>query len=196
MAKKIPARQARRVTTPTVPPPPTTIKQTWSEERFVSEYIRNGGNATDAYYYANPGSSSTRESARVIGSRMLARVNETGDLERERERLRATVRFAREDALKILVAMATTTPDELSEVLRSPRDREAYVGLGHKKHAIHVQKTPEGYNASTASLSERRAAINDLWEKLGLGSEGGGRDRLAFFDGILGLVGNAGKKGT
>jgi hypothetical protein len=159
----------------------------YREERFVEEYVRNGGNAAAAYRAAHPGV--TVKTSQVEGSKTLAKPVVQDAIEAEREQLRAVARFSREDAIRILVAIATTTPDQVVDAMRSPNQEESYVGLGVKKHAMQVQKTPEGYMASCATIAERRAALNDLWEKLGLGKESGGRDRLAFFDAILGLAG-------
>lgn len=162
-------------------------KLTWKEERFAEEYVRNNGNGTRAYLVAHPGV--TIATAGVEAYKYLKKPQIIDAIEAERDRMRTALRFTREDALRILHSIATTTPDQVVSALRIPYDSESYVGLADKRYAIQVQKSPEGYSASTPTMGERRAALNDLWEKLGLGKEAGGRDRTAFVDSILALAG-------
>jgi len=49
------------------------IKRTLRQHKFVNAYIKNGGNATEAYLAVNP--KAKYDSARVLGYRMLAKVN-------------------------------------------------------------------------------------------------------------------------
>jgi len=50
-----------------------SIKRTLKEKKFIEAYIENCGNATEAYLVISP--KVTRESARELGKRMIARVD-------------------------------------------------------------------------------------------------------------------------
>jgi len=50
-----------------------SAKRTIRERKFVKTYIENGGNATEAYLSVNP--KVKRDSARVLGARLLAKVS-------------------------------------------------------------------------------------------------------------------------
>lgn len=160
-------------------------KLTYTQERFIDAYIDNGGNATRAYLAARPGV--TIRTAAVEGSKYLMNPEILAAIEEERARLKNIVNFSRERAIQILAAMALTTPDRVTTAMRTPYKKSAYAGLGDARYALHVQKTPEGYNASTPSHSERRAAINDLWEKLGLDKDASETDRVSFLERLAGL---------
>lgn len=172
-----------------------SLKLTYKEERFVDAYIRNGGNATEAYYTANPGCAANPDSARVIACRWLTRVNESGALQRERDRITNVLKFTREDALRIYVAMATATLDDFAEVLKKPDTLESYNGLGDKRYALQSAKKSHK-NGNEVKLYDRKAAVDALWERLGFGKETGGRDRLATLTDLLGLARSAGGKGS
>lgn len=158
---------------------PEETPLSYKEERFVEFYLQNGHNATRAYLEAYRTGYGT---ANVEGPRLLVRPRIAAAIEAERERLRNIGKFSREQAIQILLAIATTTPDRVTSALRAPSQENSYVGLGDARYAIHVQKTPEGYVASTPSLGERRAAINDLWEKLGLDKNASESDRVSFLE--------------
>lgn len=137
----------------------------WRQEQFVEYYVKNGGNATQAALSAGY----PRSSAYQRGYELVKKSDILKAIEDERDRLKIGAKFDRSDAIKILVSLATTTPDQVMVALNKPYSRTRYKGLGDKKLAICVERTPDGYIASTPSASERRAATNDLWEKLGLG---------------------------
>lgn len=172
---------------------PEKKELTWREERFIDYYLKNGGNASAAYREANPGV--TVMTSQTEGSKLLRKPWIFDAIEAERTRLKNLAKFDREDALRLLVALATTTPDEVSTILRSPNQQDSYRGLGDKRFAVHVQKTPEGYFAATPSISERRAAINDLWEKLGLDKDAGESDRESFLERFAQLGSRLGRSG-
>jgi len=48
-------------------------KQILRERKFFEAYISNGGNATEAYLSLNP--NCTRDSAKVLGCKLLTKVN-------------------------------------------------------------------------------------------------------------------------
>lgn len=166
---------------------------TYREERFIDYYLKNGGNASAAYREANPGV--TVLTSHTEGSKLLRKPCIQVALEAERERLRSFARVTREDVIRMLVTIATTTPDEVARALRSPSQQDSYVGLGDKRYALTVQKTPDGYFASTPTVSERRAALNDLWEKLGLGKDAGEGDRQSFLERFAQLGARLGRSG-
>lgn len=159
---------------------------TWAEEQFVETYIDNGGNATRAYNAGWPRAG--YETCRTEGCKTLAKPHIKAAIEDRREEIREATNFTREKALRILVAIATTTTDQVADAMKSPSNAKSYTGLKDKKFALSTQKTPDGWNASTPNASERRAALNDLWEKLGLGKAGSGDNWLDGIDGLLELA--------
>jgi predicted transcriptional regulator len=50
-----------------------SAKRSLRERKFIKAYVENGGNATEAYLAVNP--KVKRDSARVLGARLLAKVN-------------------------------------------------------------------------------------------------------------------------
>lgn len=188
MAKKKTVQVAAQKDKPSIDAP-----LTWREERFVDYYIRNGGNASAAYREAHPGVSTL--TSQTEGPKLLGKPRVSDAISLERDRLKNIGRVAREEMIRVLVAMALTTPDEVSPALRTPSQQDAYTGLGDKRYALHVQKTPEGYFASTPTNSERRAAINDLWEKLGLDKDTGEDDRISFLERFASMGKRLGRAG-
>lgn len=162
-------------------------KLSYREERFIEHFIDNGGNATQAYMQAYGVSAST---ANTNGPRLLVRAGISEAIEAERARLRQLLNFDREKALRIYLGMAIATVDDFAAVLKNPESRAAYRGLGEKRYALKSAKK-SFKNGNEVQLVDRKAALDALWEKLGLGKEAGGRDRTAFLDAILALAGTA-----
>lgn len=157
-------------------------KLTWAQSRFIYAYIQNGGNgaaaARDAGYSALV--------AKQIASENLTKPYLLEAITQEKERLAKKAAFSRDEAILMLVEMARVSMDDLIDVLKDPDNQENYAALGEKRFAIKkVSSSPK--NGNSVELYDRQSIINDLWEKLGLGSSGGkgnwfdGLDRLAEF---------------
>lgn len=164
---------------------PKTKKLTWREERFIWAYIDNGGNGAMAAREAGY----SPISARQIAADNMAKPYIRDAIDSERERLKNLVNFTREKAVKILVGQATARAADFTEVLRDPRDKKNYKGLFEKEFAIEAveHSSKNGNKVKLISNSERRAIIDDLWEKLGLDKEAGEDDRLSFLERFAGL---------
>jgi hypothetical protein len=161
--------------------PKTKVKKrrlTWAQERFVEEFIDNKGNATQAYLKAHPGC--TYGTAMMAGNDYLRRPHILEAIDAQREADRKLLNFDRHQALKLLIAMATSSLDDFTEVYKGVDKRANYRGLGLKRMALESAKMTERYDQNGGcvitneikiiSPSERRAVLNDLWEKLGFGA--------------------------
>lgn len=168
-----------------------TSRLSWEQERFIEYYLENGGNATRAYMQAY---NVSYTSALAAGPRLLGNVRVAEALEAARAEDREAVKFDRQKALKILVGMAIATVDDFTEVLKNPESRESYIGLGQRRHALKSARS-SFKTGNEIQLYDKKAVVDDLWEKLGLGKEAGGRDRLAALGELLGLAGSLDKKG-
>lgn len=164
---------------------------TWREEQFIYYYLENGRNATGAARAAGI------PSPKLQGHRLLTYEHIQANIERILEKKRQALGFGRNDALEILVALATTTPDQLIEILQKPTNREKYVGLGLQKMGIQIVKSAEGgYEARTISVSEREKIVSSLWEKLGLDQEASKTDRVSFLERFAQLGAKLGRGDT
>lgn len=175
MAKRKPARVAASGNGLDAPAPKLR-ELTYKEERFVDRYIRNGGWAGPAARDAGWSMASAYE----IGSRLLRRVEIIDAIAKERERLSKKLAFKREDALEIYVAMATARLGEFTNVLKNPESQKSYRGLGDKEYAIASAKS-SAKHGNEIRLVDRKAVVDGLWEKLGLGKESSGGN---WFDGL------------
>jgi phage terminase small subunit len=152
---------------------------TWQEERFVEAYIENRGNGTQAGLAAGYGRGGVRQQAAI----MLTRPHIVNAIALEQERLRETLRFDREKALKILIGRATASLDDFTAVMLNHTNRESYNGLGCKRFAIKkVKQTEHGVEFE---LFDGMAALNELWEKLGLGKESSASDWSDGLESVL-----------
>jgi hypothetical protein len=158
----------------------------WREEIFVEEYIDNGGNGTRAYMKAYPKAS--YDTARDGAPKLLAKPCISSALDAHREEMRQLVAFDRTKALQILVGMATANASDFTGV--SVKKRASFKGLGAKKHALSISKG----ELTTISAGEKRAVIDDLWEKLGLGEAVGKANWFDGFERIAELVRGTEKK--
>lgn len=166
--------------------PHQELRLTWIQSRFIEAYISNGENITQAYLTASPGC--TVNTADREGRRLLGNPRIKGAIDGERARLQKLLNFKREDALRILVGQVTARLSDFSEVFKDSGDKESYALLQEKEYALESVK--QTYNTETntetnelkiISNSERRAALNDLWDKLGLGQ---GASKGNWFDGL------------
>lgn len=159
---------------------PSEKRLTWKEERFIWAYIDNGGNASLAAREAGY----APHSARWMGYELLKKPYISEAIEVERERLKNLMNFTREKGIKILLGMVTARASDFDEVLRDPREKENYAGLAEKEYAIEAVKHSykNGNEVKLISNSERRAALNELWIKLGLDKEDSGADRKSFLE--------------
>lgn len=194
MAKRKPVQAAASTT---LPPPPSNPEPpqrlTYKQEKFVHEYVRNGGNGARAAQHAYPGM--TLEVAASMAAENLRKPHIAAYLEQWREEARAAARFTRDDAIAILVGMATATQDDFCEVLRRPGDEDSYTGLGYKKHAI--KGVSESFkNGNSVQLVDKKAVIDDLWDKLGLDKEASAGDRISFLERFARLGKNLGRGGA
>lgn len=166
-------------------------RPTWREERFIEYYLKSG-NATHAAIdagYTGPNVRST--AAEVLAKPYIAEI-----IDHEREKMVRALKFDRMDALKILVGMVSARASDFTAVLKDPSNPENYVGLGLKEYAIESTEKSykNGNKVKLISNAERRAVINDLWEKLGLGKEGSAKDWTDGLDGLLGLIDDVSKQ--
>lgn len=169
-------------------------KLTWREERFIEKYIKLGNGtqaALDAGYSA--------ASARSIAAQNLTKRHIIEAVEVHREQMRRIAQFSREEAIAILVGMATARLSDFAPVLRNPEKRSNYVGLGVKEYALESAKKSfkNGNEIRIVSPSERRAAINDLLKMLGLDKSQDSGSWLDGLDEVFGAIGKIkGRSGT
>jgi len=161
---------------------PTPERQTLNrrQERFIDAYILNGGERVAAAL-----DSGCPSAIADSWSRMQLRVPAVIEAIRtEQQHLQRRLRFGREDALRMYIGMAKATLDDFRKVLINPENEKAYVGLGDKIHALKGAK--KSYkNGNSIELVDKKAVIDGLWEKLGLGKEGSSGN---WFDGLEQLV--------
>lgn len=150
---------------------------TWKETIFVEEYVLNNGNATRAAIAAGY----SKISAHELGSRLLKKVEIQRALKSERESLADALGFDRKRALQILVGMATCTQADIAPVLKNPDSRAAQKALGYKRYGIQSAKKSFKHG-NEVKLVDRKAALESLWDKLGLGDQGTGSGN--WFDGF------------
>lgn len=173
---------------------PPTRQLTFQEEEFVRAYVDSRGNGAFAARQARYSMSS----ARFVARDLLTRAHILEAIEIQKEEVKAIHGFNREQAINIIHGIATAKLSDFDAVFRDPGNQKSYADLGYKIHAIDSVKESQkdgSIEVKIASASERRAAVNDLWEKLGLGEESGGEDRGSFLDRFLGLSGRL-RRGT
>lgn len=147
---------------------------TWREQRFVEQYIRNKGNASLAAREAGY----SHHTCRQIGSETLAKPYIQAAIALEQEKDRQMLKFGKEDALKILLGMVLAQPSDFDNVLKDPQNKENYADLGYKEYAIQsIKKSLK--NGNEVKFVDRLAALDDLWDKLGLDKDTSGGN---FFD--------------
>ncbi len=171
-------------------PSPEENDLTYKEARFVEEYVSHGNGALAA---RNAGYSIS--TCAQIAHENLSKLYIQMAVERERESQRKLLDFKKEDALKILVGMAGASLDDFTELFEDPSKKENYRKLGYKRFAVSSAKKrislgEDGEPAITNEVTiispgERRAALNELWEKLGLGNTGSEGDRPVQSGGVL-----------
>jgi hypothetical protein len=158
------------------------FRLTYRQERFIDAYIDNGGNATRAYMTANPGV--LHSSAGELGHRLLKNVEITAAIESRRTEIRESLAFNREKALRIYIGMVTATGADFARVLKDPENEDSYAGLGDKIHALEYAKA-SWKNGNEIKLVSKKAALDEIWEKLGLGKDTGSGN---WFDGLESLA--------
>jgi phage terminase small subunit len=183
-------RMAKRIKTgqePAGEAPSSEIELSWEHEKFVDTYVSNGGNATAAYQRAYPRAG--YGTARTEGARLLAKPHIVDAVEAERSRLANLAQVSRERIIVRLAAQAFADTDDLLEIFKSPLDKNSYRGMKELKAAVSITKNDKiGTEVRTITPAEQRAALNDLWEKLGLDKGIDKKDRAAFLERLLGAV--------
>ena len=145
-------------------------KLTLREEKFIEHYIRTGNAASSALEagYAH-------NSCRQEGYRLLTLHYIKAAIDEERARLKDYLKFDRETYFQMLVGMAFATQDDFAEVLKDPTNPEAYANLGMKRHALKSAK--KSYkNGNEVTLVDKQAAMDKLYDRLGLGEKSDPRD--------------------
>lgn len=175
MAKK---RKTVQVAATKPAPEPSPTNLTYKQERFIDAYIDNGGNGTRAYLSAYPGVVVT--TARTEAAKLLAKPCISEAVEERRADMRATINVTREKALRAYAGMAFCTLADFAAVLKDPENEDAYRGLGDKIHGLEYAKS-SFKNGNEIKLVGKKAALDALWDKLGLGEEGGSGN---WFDGL------------
>lgn len=189
--------------TPPQAPPPKKKTLTWRQERFVEEYVWLKGNGTRAA--AAAGYPHPKEEA----YRQLTKVHILEAIEARKEEVQAITGVSKEKILEGLAAMAFATLDDFEQVWEEPAKKKSYKGLGSKrlalasaKKTITVTSSRDGTETEKfeneikiITPGERRAAFNDLWDKLGLGKGEGGRDRKSFLERFALLSAKLGRGG-
>ena len=168
---------------------PRTIL-TWREERFVRAYCQNKGNQSNAAIAA--GYSLT--SAGVTGCKLIKKAHVQVAIQIERARVQGDCGFDLLLAVRILYAQATTGLADFVQVRANPMKVESYKNLGDKEFALESVKeswTEHGRTTEikTVSAADRRAAINDLIQLLGLNKGSGEDDRGSRVAELLESVG-------
>lgn len=156
-------------------PPRKTLKLTWDQERFVDAYIKHNGVGLLAYQAIVP--TMSKECAASMAYKWLSKVHILHAIEARREEIRQALSIKAEDVIQALSGMAEATLDDFTNVMRDPTNRKNYRGLRDKRKGLEFARqttvyTEQGEKVTNEikilSASERRAALNDLWEKLGL----------------------------
>lgn len=165
---------------------------TWREERFVEAYIDNGGNGTQAALRTLE--VSTYASAADAACTMLKKPYIIDAIANSRAETSRILKFNRADALKIYLGMALATADEFTQVLKDPRVPDNYRGLGNKKHAIKSVKHSHKHG-NEVTFVDKKAALDELWNKLGLGKEASAGNWFDGFEQLADFIRDAkGKK--
>lgn len=183
---------------PAAEPQPTELDQAralrekkltqYKHERFVDEYIDNNGNATQAYMKVYK---CEYETANTNGPRLLVHAGIQALIDQTRAEQKLALGMSREKLLRIQVAMAVTTIDEVVEVGRNHLDEASYAGLGDKRYAI--KSAEPGQFGTKLHLNDRQAAVNELWAKLGIKTQpdsGRGESTTRSLLKKLGIVGD------
>lgn len=154
----------------------------WRERIFIREYIDSGNNATQSYLKAWREEKPSYGTASEMGSRLLRKVEIQEGLKAEFERRRKFLDIDRDKVLRTYAGMAFAMLDDFAEVFSDPALRENYDGLDDLRAAIKSGKKTVKYDedgnetvTTEIQLVDRKAALDALWEKLGLGKEGSGR---------------------
>ena len=161
---------------------------TYAQARFVQAYIDNNGNARAAYMIAFP--HVTWGSAAVMGHYLLQKESIQSALEAEREEMRQALGVTREKLLRVQVAMAFSTIDQLTNVFRAPGAKDSYREIGMARYAIKSVKQGEFGNELT--MVDRQAALNELWTKLGFkegsDSKDSGTDKTRVYADVIDIL--------
>lgn len=166
---------------------------TWGQERFVEAYIENGGNATRAYLKAKPGV--TYDTASTEGAVWLGKPCIKLAIEEKKLQWAEALNFDRNKALRLLVGIATARVSDFTQVLSDPTNKDNYAGLGDSEYAI--KSASHSYKVGNdVQLYDRMAAINNLWEKLGLDKTAGKDDRISFLERFTSLGAKLGRSGS
>ena len=192
--------------TPTGLEPPGVKKKrksrevlTWREETFVNAYVENDGNASLAYRAVSP--SCTSGSARAAGCEYLAKANIQEAIALRREAVAKRLDISREKLLRAYAGIAFAKHQEFNKVLQDPGNKANYKGLGDSEYAIKsikrkqtTRRDRDGAETDTDEgeivLCDRLAALNELWDKLGI--DKGDRPK-SWADGLEELIGAIGK---
>lgn len=192
MAKKSKG-QVPKVAKPLQAEKPLTYKQ----QRFAEEYVRLNGHGTAAAIAAGCTSTSARERA----SRWLKKINIRRAIDAEREAMKARAGISRNQVIDELVLRAFGDARELfevrgDEIVLKPKRK---MGRNFKLVSGVTISKSSGDQGSSNSVSlkfiDQRAALNDLWEKLGLDKEASTKDRVSFLERLAGLGGKLGREG-
>lgn len=134
---------------------------TLRQEKFVYEYIRCGGNATEAYVVVY---GTDRESSRQLASRMLKKQLVIDAIESKREKIRRDMDITLEEIVTRLVAMWRTGPTDLLPVFRSPSNDDSWRGLvGDKEFMVKEFSQGEfGNTVKTHSIIEVETEIRKI----------------------------------
>ena len=161
---------------------PDNRPMSYREKRFVESYLRHG-NGTRAVKEA--GYSSNDPSA--YACQLMAKRKIKKYIEEEKKIWAENCKIERNRLIEILIGMATARPADFAEVLKNPSDVESYANLGLTESGISSIKVSEKYGTEIKFI-DRRAVINDIWDKLGFDKESSGKDRGTFLGEILGAL--------
>lgn len=163
-------------------------KLTYKQERFIQEYVRNGGNATRAAISAGY----SPDCAKQIGSENLTKPAIREAIATWREEMRSTARVTRDDLLTLLISMLLAAPGDFVDV--NPADATSFIGLGLKQYAIKdMQEEVPGKSGRKLSFESKRDLINDLWEKLGFDQAAGAEDKVSILGRLIGVAEKLGR---
>lgn len=129
---------------------------------FVDEYISNGGNGTAAFVAAFE--NKNRNTAGVESFKLLRSTKILDAIERRKAALAYANSFSKDEYFRIMVAQARHNPGLIKEKIRAD-----------------IPLTREEKSALDCKAADRKAALDEIWEKLGLG-EGVGKSN--WFDGL------------
>jgi hypothetical protein len=160
---------ARKSTTLQVSEPTKKKELTWFQTRFVENYVSNGGNAVRAYAAVprNDPDSMAATDALANASRMLRFPHVVEAIEIERERLQQVINYKREDAIRLLHAIAHASHEDFTDLYKSHTTIEDYKNLGYKRFALNKIKPSEW--GTEITLEPKQWAVNELNKILGIG---------------------------